>query len=149
MDAAAVGSLRNRWPLPRILILILAGMYFGLTLDVRVEHVEVVRDKTVAWLPILYAATTALTCLVAFVFWTKLMRRVVLVLFLGSMAVGTTGVYLHSHGKLMRVFHNSVRAWTDPEMNHSDGPPLTAPGAFVGIGLIGALASLHRFSDQT
>jgi hypothetical protein len=41
----------------------------------------------------------------------------------------------------------SVSAWTDPKMNHSDGPPQVAPLAFAGLGVLGVLASLKRFNS--
>ena len=69
-----------------------------------------------------------------------------LLLFVGSMAVGVTGVYFHSHGFFKRVLTTSIRSWTDKEMTHPDGPPLTAPMAFVGFGVLGALATLKPFN---
>ena len=56
-------------------------------------------------------------------------------------------VYFHNHGDFKEVIKTSARAWTDPTMNHSDGPPQTAPLAFAGLGLIGILASLKRFNS--
>jgi hypothetical protein len=143
----AISDSHPRWPLPRILVLVLAGMYGGLVLDIRVEHVEAVRDHRIAWVPIIYSAATAVVCLVAFVLWKKSMRRVVLPIFLLSMVVGGTGAYLHSHGKPKKLFLVTTQAWTDPTMDHPDGPPLSAPLAFVGLGAIGVLACLERFSS--
>ena len=147
MNASQGGPAFRNNSMARIVVFLLANMFFGLMLDIRVEHVEVVHEKMIAWVPIFYSAGMGVISLVAVVFWNRVMRRILLPLFLLSMAVGLAGVYFHSHGFLQRVLHTNVRAWTDPEMTHPDGPPLTAPMAFVGFGILGALASLNRFSD--
>ena len=129
-------------------MLLLAGMFFGLMMDVRVEHVDVVREKTVAWLPIIFSAVMTFACMAAFVVWNRVMRWVMIPLFVASIAIGITGVYLHSHGHLQRVFQTSMRAWTDAEMGHSDGPPLTAPMALAGFGVLGTLICIDRSSSN-
>lgn len=131
-----------------MLILILAGMYLGLVLDIRVEHVDAVHNHRIAWVPILFSAVTALFCLVAVVIWNRTCRRIALLLFLSSGVVGVLGVFQHTHGKLRRLVNTSVKAWTDPDMGLPDGPPLDAPLAFVGLGAIGSLASLDRFNEE-
>jgi hypothetical protein len=140
------GARASQWNLPRFLMLLLAGMFVGLMMDIRVEHVEVVHEKTVAWLPIFFSAIMAVVSFAAFIFWNRAMRWLILLLCIGSMAVGLTGTYLHSHGYPNRILNTSIRSWTDKEMTHPDGPPLTAPMAFVGFGVLGALATLKPFN---
>jgi hypothetical protein len=147
MNADAKPPPRTRWPLPRILILILAGAFLNLLIDIRVEHVDVVRERTIAWLPILYSAIMAVAALFAAAFWNNTSRRIMLALFLLAFVVGGTGVYLHNHGNLTKVLQTSVNAWTDPNIKHVKGPPQIAPLAFAGLGLIGILASLKRFNS--
>ena len=139
-------ALEN-WPLSRILILLLAGGFAGLMSDVRVEHVEVVREHGIAWVPIVFSGVMAVACLAAAVLWNDVMRRVMIVLFLAALAVGNIGFYLHNNGKIGRVLRRSVNAWVDADMKHSDAPPQTAPLAFAGLGVLGILASLKRFSQ--
>jgi hypothetical protein len=136
----------ERWPLARVLMMLLAGAFAGLMSDLRVEHVEVVREQAVAWTPIIFSGVMTVACLVAAIVWNDVVRRIMIVLFGAAMAVGGTGFYLHNHGKFTRVWKRSVNAWVDTEMKHSDAPPQTAPLAFVGLGVIGVLASLKRFS---
>jgi hypothetical protein len=147
MNTAAATSLHNRWPLARVLILLLAGAFVGLMVDIRVEHVDVVRERKIAWLPIIYAGFMTIASLVAFVFWNKTTRRIMIPLFLLAFVVGGMGFYFHNHGHLKEVITTSVNAWTDPNMDHSDGPPQVAPLAFAGLGMIGVLASLRRFNS--
>jgi hypothetical protein len=139
-------SHHDRWPLTRILMFLLANAFVGLAMEIRVEHVDAVHEQGVAWTPIVYSCVMAVACLVAFVFWNKTSRRLMLPLFLLSFVVGGMGFYFHNHGNLRRVIKTSVNAWTNPNMNHSDGPPQMAPLAFGGLGVIGILTSLRRFN---
>ena len=146
MTSAAVSAYLNRLPLSRVLILLLAGAFAGLMMDIRVEHVDVVRERSIAWLPIIYAGAMAIICAGAFVFWNKIARLILLPLFMLAFIVGGMGFYFHNEGSLKAVVKNSIYAWTDPNMNHSDSPPAVAPLAFAGLGMIGILASLKRFN---
>jgi predicted signal transduction protein with EAL and GGDEF domain len=147
MNEAANDRLYNPYSLARILILLLAGAFVGLMVDIRIEHVEVVHEQPIAWLPILYSAFMTIACLVAFIFWNKTARRAMLPLFLLAILVGSLGFYFHNNGDLKKVIATSFRAWTDPKMEHSDAPPSLAPLSFAGLGVIGILASLKRFNS--
>jgi len=137
-----------RWPLARVLMVLLAGAFGGLISDLRVEHVEVVHEEAVAWTPIVFSGVMVVACLVTAIVWNNLMRRVMIAFFVAAMAVGGIGFYLHNHGNFQRVLKRSTSAWIDPEMRHPKGPPQTAPLAFAGLGVIGVLASLKRFSRE-
>src|SRR5690349_12669715 len=93
---------------------------------------EVVHDRSVAWLPIIYAGVMTIACLAAFVFWNNPARRAVRLLFLAAFVVGGMGFYFHNHGNLTKVIKTSFHAWTDPDMSHLDAPPQVAPLAFGG-----------------
>ena len=137
-----------RWPLPRLLVLILGGGFAGLMVDIRVEHVEVVHDHSIAWLPIVYSGLMFLVCTSAALVWNGMARRILLACFSVAFAVGGLGFYFHNHGHVTRFILTSIAAWTDPKMELSAGPPQSAPMAFAGLGLIGILASLKRFNPQ-
>jgi hypothetical protein len=143
----AANSPTNPWPLARVLILILAGGFLGLMIDIRVEHVDVVRRHAIAWVPIIFSAFMTIACLTAFIRWTQTARRIMLLLFLLALVVGGLGFYLHNDGNIQNVITTSINAWTDPKMKHSKAPPQTAPLAFAGLGVIGILASLKRFNS--
>src|ERR1700722_7078529 len=111
MNTSADLPAHDRFPLARVLILILAGAFVGLMVDIRVEHVDVVRERPIAWLPIIYSAFMTLACLAAFVCWSKTARLVMLPLFLLAFVVGGMGFYFHNHGDLQEVLKTSVSAW--------------------------------------
>lgn len=146
MNSTTMSLNPQHWPLPRVLVLMLAGGFAGLMTDIRVEHVDVVHERAVAWLPIVYCAFMTVASLVACVYWNALTRRVMTALFLLGVVVGGTGFYLHNHGKLAKVIRSSANAWIDPDMKHADAPPQLAPLAFAGLGMIGALVCLGRFN---
>jgi len=75
-NTLAGSAPHDRFPLARVLILILAGAFVGLMGDIRAEHVDAVRDHPIAWLPIIYSAFMTLACLAAFVFWNKIARLI-------------------------------------------------------------------------
>jgi hypothetical protein len=147
MKTGAAAAFLDRLVLPRILILILAGGFAGLMMDIRVEHVDAVRERSIAWLPIIYAGAMALICTAAFVFWNKTVRLILIPLFLLAFIVGGMGFYFHNQGNLKDVLNNSVNAWTSSTMDHPDGPPEVAPLSFAGLGMIGVLVSLKRFNN--
>ena len=146
MTAGSHSLPRDRWPLPRIFMFILANAFVGLMIDIRVEHVDVVRERSIAWLPIIYAGFMTLACIFAFIFWKRSTRMIMLPLFIAALIVGGLGFYFHNHGNPQKVIATSVRAWTDPNLNHSDAPPQLAPLAFAGLGAIGMITLLERYN---
>jgi hypothetical protein len=144
----SVPGVPSRWSLARVLTLILAGSFLGLLGDIRVEHVDVVRETRLAWIPLIYSAAMAVACLLAVTFWNKTSRVLIRILFFLAFIVGGLGVYLHNHGNFAKVLSSSVNAWTDPKMKHPHGPPQTAPLAFAGLGLLGVVATLKRFNRE-
>ena len=147
MTHAADFSSHDRWPLSRILHFLLAGAFAGLMIDIRGEHVDAVREHSIAWLPIIYSGVMAIGCGASFAIWNSTIRRVMIPLFAVALFIGGLGFYLHNHGDLIQVIKTSVSAWTDPKASHSDEPPQFAPLAFAGLGVIGIVASLKRFNS--
>jgi hypothetical protein len=146
--ARIVRSTRpDRWPLPRVLVLVLANAFFGLMIDIRMEHVDAVHERGIAWPPIVYSGVMAIACLAAAVYWSKTARLLLLPLFLLAFLIGGMGFYFHNQGHVSEVLETSVTAWTDPKMTHSDGPPQFAPLAFAGLGALGVLATARRFNS--
>src|ERR1700722_12184882 len=90
----------DRFSLARVLTLLLAGAFVGLMVDIRVEHVDVVRERSIAWLPIIYAGIMAIATLAACVIWNQTARRLMIPLFLLAFVVGGMGFYFHNHGNL-------------------------------------------------
>ena len=60
-----------RWPLTRVLVLLLANAFVGLAMEIRVEHVDAVHEQGIAWTPIIYSCVMTIACLAATVFWSR------------------------------------------------------------------------------
>ena len=136
-----------RWPLARLLMFGLGSAFFGLMCDVRIEHVEVVRHRSITWAPILFAGVMTVACLLATVWWNQTSRRLLIPLFLLALVIGAVGFYLHNDGHVFGVVRTMIAAWTDPRMQHEDAPPHLAPMAFAGLGALGLLTCLKRFAS--
>jgi len=146
MNSVSIMSRLDRWPLPRVMVLVLAGGFGGLMMDIRVEHVDAVHEHGVAWVPIVYSTFMTVACVAVCFFWNAVARRILIAFCLVACAIGGVGFYLHNHGHLIKVFTRSLAAWTDAGMSHSEGPPQLAPMAFAGLGMIGVLACLEWFN---
>src|SRR5450432_1282496 len=94
---------QDRWPLARVLMLLLMGGFAGLMMDIRVEHVDVVRERSIAWMPIIYSGIMAIACFAACIFWWKTPRMCLLLVFSTALVVGGMGFYFHNHGDFMKV----------------------------------------------
>src|ERR1035437_1522121 len=105
----------RRWPLNRILLLILLGGFLTLMADIRVEHADRFRNFWQAWIPIYYAATMALACLLGALAWGTRpfphIRRSLFWLFTLGFAVGGYGLYLHNKGDFIKLTHTLLNAW--------------------------------------
>ena len=54
-------SPHSPWILNKILLLLLAGTFLGLTGDLRYEHVDKVRHTWTAWIPIAFSIWTLIS----------------------------------------------------------------------------------------
>ena len=89
----ATPAVPSGWPLARVLILVLGGSFLGLMIDIRVEHVEVVRKTRLGWIPIIYSAAMAIACFSAAAFWNDTARILLRVVFVAGFVVGGLGFY--------------------------------------------------------
>jgi hypothetical protein len=134
-----------RWPLARVLMLCLSGAFFCLMCDLRIEHVEAVHHRSIAWMPILFSAVMTVACFVSTVWWNRPTKRVMVPLFALAILIGASGLYLHNDGQFLGAVKTIIAAWTDSRMQHEDAPPQLAPMAFCGLGAIGLLTCVNRF----
>jgi hypothetical protein len=104
-------SSASRWPLARLLILILAAAFLGLMADIRVEHVEVVREALLACSTILYSARMALACLLAAIFWNHAFQLLLRILFLRVVSINDRAG--GRKGRFLRM--SQAGLWTSAE----------------------------------
>ena len=156
--------------LNKTLVVLLLGGFAFLLLEVRFEHRDVVSEKLVAYIPIVYSLLTLVVGAVLLALWDKGGRLLLQILFGGAVIVGALGVWFHTGGNPVRAVSlvgRSLRLLaTIPPMKEAEppggppaakpagqgeaaqveegpgegGPPLLAPLAFCGLGLLGMAA---------
>ncbi|HVX85423.1 MAG TPA: hypothetical protein VH253_11630 [Phycisphaerae bacterium] len=138
--------LLSRWPLQRFLTLLLLLLFAGLAADLRLEHVDVVREDWRGWIPIAYSLLMAALSLITLIAWSNTTRSILFYLSTLAFLVGALGFWFHNHGNLGHAFLLEAQAWYAP-IKHPKGPPPSAPLAFFLIGLLGITATARRFSS--
>ncbi len=137
-------ELLRSWSLNRLLVLILTAGFALLVVDLRSEHVDVVRRHWTAWIPIVYSGVMVAVCAAGLAAWERSGRPMLLAAFASAFVVGGLGFWFHNHGHLISAVITVLDAWVLP-LHHEKGPPQLAPLSFAGLGLLGVLACLRRF----
>lgn len=127
---------------------LLAGALLLLS-EIRFEHREVLGETWRSWIPLLWLGTLVAVGGLAWVRWNAGGRKVLSLLFGITAIVGLAGVWFHSGGHLLREGRRVASAWTlapgkDGGAKTGSAPPVLAPGALVGLGLLGLRASLGK-----
>jgi hypothetical protein len=113
--------------------------------EIRFEHREVLGETWRGWIPLSYAALLLAAGVPAWLTWNKGGRKALAALFALAVAVGLLGAWFHSDGRPARSLFRVASAWALPPgkdggMKPGSAPPLLAPLAFCGLGLLGLLA---------
>ena len=137
-------SRNSGWTLNKVLVLMLALTFLGMTGDLRYEHVDKVRHHWTAWIPIVYSGAMVFVCPACVLLWDRLGRGTLFVAFSLGIIVGLWGFWLHNRHHVWRDLVTVLEAWTRYE-HHADTPPTLAPLAFCGLGVLGMLACAARF----
>jgi len=127
----------------RLAAAVLGGMAL-LLCELRFEHREVLGETWHSWIPLIYAAVTLLTGLVALLRWDGKGRPLLAMLFGAGIAVGLLGFWFHTDGHPITGVRNVLRAWRVPlgkdgGIKIGSQPPALAPLAFCGLGTVGLL----------
>jgi hypothetical protein len=145
--AVDADSRRSFWTLNKAMVLVLAGTFLGLFLDLRYEHVDKVRHHWTAWIPIVYSGIMFILCLIGLKIWESKGRELLFYAFAASLIVGLLGFYFHNGAHMLDNVVKTLAAWTTFE-HHPDSPPTLAPLSFCGLGVIGMLVSGRWFDRK-
>jgi hypothetical protein len=120
-----------------------------LLVEVRFEHREVLGETWRGWIPLAWAALVIAAGIPAWLAWAKGGRRFLTLLFGITATVGLLGAWFHSDGRPDRAVARVVSAWfLPPGQNGGEkpgsAPPVLAPLAFTGLGLLGLLVCSGR-----
>jgi hypothetical protein len=123
-----------------------AGMLLG---EIRFEHREALGETWHAWVPLAYVALLLIVGGTALLRFQGGGRQVLLVLFCLALGVGAAGIWFHSDGHPAHALARMASTWltkpgTDGGIKVGSDPPVLAPAAFIGIGILGLLACSRR-----
>ena len=152
MRVDPVGWWRARSLNERVVAAVLGGSALLLA-EIRFEHREVLGETWRAWVPLGYAAALLLFGGIALLRWRRGGRPALAALFALAFVVGAAGVWFHSGGHPLAQLIRVISAWRIPPvqdggMKIGSAPPVLAPGAFWGLGLIGLIACLDRSARE-
>lgn len=137
-------TANHSWTLNKVLVLLMTAAYLALVVDLRSEHVDVVRHHWTAWIPIVYSGIMVVLGAIGLATWERGGRLLLTAAFAASFVVGGLGFWFHNDGHLITAVTTTLAAWVRP-LHHQDAPPALAPLAFAGLGLIGMLACARGF----
>ena len=138
------------WSLNRILLLILLGGLATLLMDIRWEHRVVLGRRWETWIPLVYIGLMLVVEITSLYRWGGWGPKILQVGFALGVIVGLVGIWFHGGKDLVSDLLQVFAAWTIPlgtngGVRVADDPPVVAPLAFVGLGLIGLLVCSRRF----
>lgn len=122
-----------------VILLLLAGLAL-LFIEVRFEHQAVLGKRWQAWIPLFYCGLFMLTGPAGLLLWNRGGRIFLLTYFSLAPVIGAMGFWLHSKGDPWRAVCNVVKVVCMVPGKVAldvDGPPVLAPLALVGLGLLG------------
>ena len=137
----------HTWPLKRWLVVLLTVVFLGLVIDLRSEHVDVVRDTWEAWIPIVFSGVAFLVGLLTLIWWRGAMRGLFFFVSLCSVVVGGLGFWFHNGEHLASNLTKIYQAWY-MEVHHPDAPPYLSPLLFCFLGILGMVAALGRSRSE-
>jgi hypothetical protein len=119
--------------------------FAGLFMELRWEHREAIGETWHAWIPLVFCGAATLLGLLGVALWHGWGRALLLGCFAVACAIGVLGSFFHGGKHPIQRVERVVSAWTlkpgdDGGTKVGEGPPVLAPGAFVGLGLIGLIA---------
>lgn len=128
-----------------VCIALLLGGLALLLVEVRFEHQAVLGKKWQAWIPIIYCCAMLVVGPLAMRLWQRSGRYLLAIGFALAPILGLLGFWFHSKAHpvlaMSKVFRVVCMTPGKIPMD-ADGPPVLAPLALAGLGLLGAVLCL-------
>ena len=127
------------------------GGFFLLLCEIRFEHRAVIVDDWRPWIPIVFCGLMLVVIPVATLWWDRGGKNVLVGCYCLAAGLGILGVVFHSEGhlleRLMEVFSVWLATMQAGAAIKALHPPVLAPAAFMGLGLIGLLFAATEKPD--
>lgn len=141
------------WSLNRIIALGLLFGLIGLMSEIRWEHRVELGRQWQTWIPLVYIGLMIVIGVIGLIRWESWGRRLLLFGFAFGIIIGALGVYFHGGDNLFGNLSQVLASWgiplgTNGGVKVSSEPPILAPLAFIGVGLLGILVCSRRFRAE-
>lgn len=145
-----MSRVNTSWPLNKLIVLILLGGLASLLIEIRWEHRVELERQWQTWIPLVYISLMLIGGVISLYRWESWGAKVMGIGFALSFVVGALGVWFHGGDHLVGNLLRVLTAWmiplgTNGGVKVSSEPPIMAPLAFIGVGLLGVLACSKRF----
>ncbi|MBF8248844.1 MAG: hypothetical protein HW374_1644 [Bacteroidetes bacterium] len=151
--SAEIKSTLVSFSINRFIAFLVAGGFFFLLIETRIEHDGVLGEKLAAYVPIAFSIIGFVVALLAALKWQEKYIRVLHLYLFFALAVGFGGMYFHNEDRL------GEKEDTSSEMKDDDSkegdkkaeektPPILAPFAFAGLGAVGLLGTYRRWKAE-
>lgn len=124
------------------------GGFALLLMEIRFEHRGVVLEDWRGWIPLACSGAMLLLISLGTWLWAKCGRKILLGCYALIFLLGVCGVIIHADGHFFERVNDLSSVWTqsieDSANIKAHYPPLLAPLAFTGLGLIGFLFCLEK-----
>lgn len=134
----------------RLIAFLVAGGFLFLFIETRIEHHDVLSEKLIAYAPIVFSALGFIIASLAAFKWQEKWIRVLHIYLFLALAVGLGGMYFHNEDRLKGKADTSSEI-KDDDMQEDEKnveettPPILAPVAFTGLGVVGLLGTYRRW----
>lgn len=135
----------------KLAIVLLLGGLGLLLVEVRFEHQAVLAKKWQAWIPLAYTTIMLIAGPLGLFFWNRGGRILLCAGFALAPLLGLVGFWFHSKADPWLALSKVYKViWMMPGKIplDTDGPPVLAPLALAGLGMLGLVICLARCSNK-
>lgn len=144
--------------LNRLIAFLVAGGFLFLFVETRIEHHDVLTEEFIAYVPILFSIIGFVLALFAAFQWQEKWIRVLHVYMFLALVTGLGGIFFHNQDRIFgeekttataqQIEAEEVEEAGEPEEEEESEPPLLAPLAFTGLGIVGLLGTYRRWRAE-
>ncbi|MBI5021846.1 MAG: hypothetical protein HZB59_10460 [Ignavibacteriales bacterium] len=127
----------------RLLVLLVAGGFLFLFIDTLLEHQDVLPNERPAFIPIIISLIGFIIALLAVQGWKDGIIRWLHIYLMLTILVGFGGIFFHNRERFESDEEKSELV-EEEEKSDEASPPILAPAAFIGLGVIGLIGTARK-----
>jgi len=133
--------LLRSFSINRLIVLIITGGFLFLFVETVIEHEKVIATEIPAYIPIITSLAGLIIAFLTVKNWTNGLVRFLHFYLLLTIFVGMGGLFFHNKER----FSGGGKEAIVGEKDTGDvKPPLLAPAAFIGLGVVGLLGTSRK-----